>query len=1016
MLQHEFRRLPDNERTAAVLAAEEAFDRAALTSEDLFKHDLDPIYLERNVRQAVGDLALRHGLSEAATALYGRLLAECSTDIVELATALPGFSGAAFTELLRRESVLIDMVRELLDRVPAPETPGCRDTIETKFAAAYRRQMASKLDRLELFGVNTTAQHYPLSVAYMSLSIATRPTPQIPDPTEKDFEAKQAAVGEERVEQILTDRSRLLIRGEAGSGKTTLMQWLAVRSARYDFPEELARWNSTMPFFLPLRHYIGRPLPEPHEFVKHAGRHIGEEMPDGWVINLLREGRALVLVDGVDELPPAERHTARRWLRDLVRDFPDARYVITSRPAAVDKNWLISEDFTAAELEPMSPADVEMFIHKWHDAMRCDTADNDERIKLDDYEHQLKAAVLHKRHLTALVTNPLMCALLCALHLDRRTQLPRDRMEVYSAGLEMLLERRDLERGINSQQMRLTLNQKKLFLQEIAYWLLRNGWTDASFIDATSQVARSVATMHQVTSEPEEIFRYLLERSGLLREPIAGRIDFVHRTFQEYLAARAILDVGDLGILIEHAHEDQWHEVVVMAAGHAGEAVRERLLRALLDRAEQEQPVSRDRLHLTALCCLETSPRLPVELRQEIEAQADRVIPPRTMAQAHALASAGDFALERLAERPVRGTRQAAATIRAACTIGGTNALSIIAKAARVTGDAVEKELFLAWRRFPPREFTQAALADTKNFQHLVINDPCLLEGLNHLRHLMSLTLQFREGYGDISVIADIPRLQRLWVLDPALTDLSPLLHHPSLSSLELRQAGQIDTSVLRSLPKLTSLDIDHNAIGRPEDIANLSQLETLQFHKVELLQSVLHFLPKGKDLQRFGIWNAPKIVSLSRLFDVPQLSQLDFLLLGGCETLTSIKGIETWSSSMTGLYLHAPTLVDPHHLQHLTRLRFLNLKTVPIGDATFISKLTSLHTLHLGSNKHALPDLTPLRGLSSLTRLFLSSVNPIDLTPLAGIKNLHIGVTGRQRTMGDDLLGRGSYVSQPIR
>ena len=30
-----------------------------------------------------------------------------------------------------------------------------------------------------------------------------------------------------------------------------------------------------------------------------------------------------------------------------------------------------------------------------------------------------------------------------------------------------------------------------------------------------------------------------MERSGLLREPAAGRVDFVHRTFQEYLAAKA---------------------------------------------------------------------------------------------------------------------------------------------------------------------------------------------------------------------------------------------------------------------------------------------------------------------------------------------------------------------------------------------------------------------------------------------------------------------------------------------
>ena len=52
------------------------------------------------------------------------------------------------------------------------------------------------------------------------------------------------------------------------------------------------------------------------------------------------------------------------------------------------------------------------------------------------------------RHLRALTVSPLLCALVCALNRERRTQLPRDRMEIYEAALDMLLERRDRERGV----------------------------------------------------------------------------------------------------------------------------------------------------------------------------------------------------------------------------------------------------------------------------------------------------------------------------------------------------------------------------------------------------------------------------------------------------------------------------------------------------------------------------------------------------------------------------------------
>jgi hypothetical protein len=34
--------------------------------------------------------------------------------------------------------------------------------------------------------------------------------------------------------------------------------------------------------------------------------------------------------------------------------------------------------------------------------------------------------------------------------------------------------------------------------------------------------------LHKVTAEAPDVFRSLLERSGVLREPAAGRVDFVH--------------------------------------------------------------------------------------------------------------------------------------------------------------------------------------------------------------------------------------------------------------------------------------------------------------------------------------------------------------------------------------------------------------------------------------------------------------------------------------------------------
>ena len=45
-------------------------------------------------------------------------------------------------------------------------------------------------------------------------------------------------------------------------------------------------------------------------------------MPTGWAHRMLSQGRALLLVDGVDELPAARRPAVRQWLRDCWPSIP----------------------------------------------------------------------------------------------------------------------------------------------------------------------------------------------------------------------------------------------------------------------------------------------------------------------------------------------------------------------------------------------------------------------------------------------------------------------------------------------------------------------------------------------------------------------------------------------------------------------------------------------------------------------------------------------------------------------
>ncbi len=1012
LLAYEFRALPENERLAAIDAVRSTFDQAALTDEDLFAADLDAGYVDRYLRAADPAAAARYALSADGTAFYDRLLRECCAHLVQITTTLPEFQPGVLTELLRRDTEILGVLREVFARLP--ERRGARD-----FEADYRQQVATALDRMTFFGATLSepSRRYPLSVAYVSLAVAS-------DVLE-DLSSGDGALADERrrplsssfrASELLPLASRLFVRGEAGSGKTTFLQWLAVRCASGDLTA--GGWDeAVLPFFVRLRWYADQPLPAPERFLHDVGRHIADEMPPGWVHQQLRSGRAAVLIDGVDELPAHRRDEAREWLRDLVATFPAARYVVTARPAATPPSWLRDDGFVVAELLPMTPTDVRAFVHRWHEANRAGRDDQGERAELESYERRLIEAITTRRALRRIAENPLMCALLCALHRDRRGQLPHSRMELYEVTLHLLLERRDKERGIEP-PAGLSRTEKTLLLQDIAYWLVRNGWSDASADRVAERIEAKLAAMPHVRAGADEVFRHLLERSGLLREPVAGRIDFVHRTFQEYLAAAAAVAADDIGVLVENAHLDQWREVVVMAAGHASRRQREELLSGLI-RPETASRRQRSYLFLLAMACLETSPELDRELRASIERRVRRLLPPRNMSTAAAVAAAGDFVLDMLATSPPQTALQVRATIRVAAEIGGEAALELIARFGGDRREAVVKELVSAWPRFDPVAYAEAVLRGSRLLPSghatdggLAIEDPALIPGLDRLRFLRRLECRFDQGHGEFAFVSRLPALTELLVGDPTVTDLGPLadtrLTRLLVVSMPTTPKNPVDLSPLRDLATLTRLDllIPTSGWSALTGLPNLSGLQLAGIGDVARLDRL-------RDLAALEIIGLRDISGLTDIAPLGFLGAPKWLGLHNCPDLTNLDGLTRWAPSLRRLWLKDCGEADFAPLSALHELDLLDLWGHAPADLSVLSGMHRLQTLRL-SGQATLPDLAPLRDLASLRRLWLYRSGDIDLTPLAGKAGLAI-YAGRshQHIHGADLLGPGSRITR---
>ncbi|MER5886328.1 NACHT domain-containing protein [Streptomyces sp. NPDC001941] len=960
--------LPDHEREAAALAVRDSFARAgALDTDRLFALDLEPARLRDELR------APDAGLSGRTLQLYDELLLLCCAHLLEQATAHPSFATRAAVEQTRAAARTRDAVAALAVRPP--------EALALEFEQRYADFLAETHGRLELFGLTlgrSGHQEWPLDTAYISLAVSGDPAAPGPG----GFGPAGGSPVAVKAEQALASSGRLVLRGPAGSGKTTLLQWLALNTARRTFTGELADWNRRVPFVLRLRAFTAADaLPQPDEFLRAGGVPMGGSAPAGWVEGLLTEGRAVVLVDGVDEVPARLRRRTESWLRALVTAYPRARYVVTTRPAAVPEDWLARQGFTAHSLLPMDRADIRSFVAHWHEAARTECASPGELEQLGVYEASLRRAVGSRRDLARLATNPLMCALLCALNRDRRMQLPRARKELYDAALDMLLVRRDTERDIvGVEGVDLTREEQTALLQRLAYWLIRNGLAEADRTDVVELLDGWLTAMSQVEAGAEEVFAHLLIRSGLLREPAPGAVGFVHRTFQDYLGARAAVEARDFGVLLRQAHDDAWDDVVQMAVGHARADERARLLTDLLDRADAEEE-HRHRLVLLAAASLEHAPELDPGVRERVQERTRDLLPPRSRRAAEELAKVGELVLELL---PGSGEGldeyEAAAVVMTARLIGGDGGFEVVARLREDERFPVRVQIAEGWGAFDTAAYAREVLSVSSWTGHMLpVETDAQLAALRDLPSVHSVNL--KGDHPDLSVLHALDDLRRLFLFQNRAADLSPLRRFAGLDELWL--SGCLE---LRDLSPLRGSSLSFMSLSQVRDDLSLDPL---------------------REMPRLLRLSLTQPMGLTCLEELPVGEQLTGLTLHETASRVRLDGIERWPG-LVSLQISGPArlrqLAGMPHAERITQLFLSNLEE---ADLPLLASFPRLEELYL--QRCALPPgLGLVPELPALRTLYLwgctSGSGPVDLRPLAERDQLAISaddstpLTGHER------------------
>ncbi|GAA0542911.1 NACHT domain-containing protein [Actinomadura livida] len=336
---------------------------------------------------------------------------------------------------------------------------------------------------------------------------------------------------------------------------------------------------------------------------------------------LLAEGRAVVILDGLDELPEANRRTVLLEVQSFIdrlgepnatdeRDEPwragGNQVIVTSRYVGY-KAMSVRAGCAHLGIQPMRRPAVEHFARMWTAAVNAElAADASSRPVADALIREIYDD--SRPAIRELATNPLLVTILATVYwADGR--LPDQRAAVYDRVVENLL-RIWLARP-ECRVHSLTRDELLAALEPLAADMQDNtrdnGLVD---LDRISELIEGPLALMRGASPADRAFRPVLrdllttirKHVGLLAEQASGNYAFAHRTFQEFLAARHILAAREraASTIVERLDDPHWREPLLLALGLAmistewgGPRARAQLIRDVLAGDDQDPMIPR---------------------------------------------------------------------------------------------------------------------------------------------------------------------------------------------------------------------------------------------------------------------------------------------------------------------------------------------------------------------------------------------------------------------------------------
>ncbi len=374
----------------------------------------------------------------------------------------------------------------------------------------------------------------------------------------------------------------LVILGQPGSGKTTLAKYFALCFAAETAKETLGIDKQLLPILVFLRHVD--PAKTLVQNIQISLQDYSLDLDDSFFLERLHEGKAILLLDGLDEVPTEEKRAeVSKWIHNKVHlAFPKSPVVVTSRFSGYRGDAVLPGAYLRLEIQDYDFPQIKQFIENWLTAVETHLHEDSDywRSEARRVANDLYNRIESTSALKELAINPLMLQIIALVHRDRGA-LPDRRVELYKECTDVMLERWDKSKGL---RVLLSAAQARQLLQPVALWMhLVENRREVPYGELRNYVESIISSVKKDV-KPEELLKSWQERSGIFKGE--GDVFFFHHlSFQEYLTAEQIRNEGKHEILVRNFDNAWWREPTLLAVGLTNPTIFSNFMRLLLREA-----------------------------------------------------------------------------------------------------------------------------------------------------------------------------------------------------------------------------------------------------------------------------------------------------------------------------------------------------------------------------------------------------------------------------------------------